>query len=310
METPTSFEQLNIAPEQVLPILLKHLMLLKNENAYLKKLVQLKNAENGLPKNDIGTNNLRSSISEFDNSTNSLRAGMEEFDNGTNNIPNLMEEIENSTKNVPSPIAEMENGTKNIRAGIPENLDSTNSLMGAIAQLDEAQTKGNLLYTLFEKGLQKALDEYLQNTEGTYTLHTYYSDFVEAIHNKNAADEKKQQAQKILSIRDTHLLPAHITVDSIALTKLKTELRKHLVARTKKDMYNNLANELLFLHNTGKATSTELHKLNHISTDGFKKHLANIQRLNFIRKQAPRNYVLTEYAKRILLEVFGVRKDA
>jgi hypothetical protein len=48
METPTSSQKLTITPEGILPILLKHLMLLKNENAYIKKIMQLKFAENDI----------------------------------------------------------------------------------------------------------------------------------------------------------------------------------------------------------------------------------------------------------------------
>jgi hypothetical protein len=247
--------------------------------------------------------------SEIEDSTKRFNNDMSEIEHSTKRFKDDVSEFEDSTKWYNNDKSEIEHSTKRFKDDVSEIEHSTNFVLRAIAEMEVPSIKDNLIYELFEKGLMNAMDEYTQNAAGNYTLYHYYSDFLNVINNKNTADEKKEQAKNMLQITDTHILPTQIAVDIIALTKLKAALRKHLLARTKQDMYHNLANELLLLHNNEKCTSTELHNVTGMTTDGFKKHLANIQRLNFIRKQAPLKYVLTEHSKRILLEVFGMRKD-
>ena len=365
MEKDQEAEKLNIDPERLIHILLKHLMYLKNENAYLKNYVGIKsfengvtemniginngengivenyiginNSENGIVTNIIGINNSENGIVKNNNGMNNCENGIVENYIGINNSENGIAEniigINNSEngiaknnigiKNGENDIVENNIGVNNVENGIVENnLGKNNSVKGtvendlgiksvfnALSALNNNANAAILLYTVFERGLIDALNQYIKNGNGQNTLYSYYTYFVEAVEKRNLAASKPKETAMNIRLEDTHILPQQITADSHALTKLRAGLHGHLPRTARWDLYENVARELLLLHNAGKATGTQLRNIAQLSVPGFAKHLPKLKRSGLIKKEPPSNYVLTEYSKHILLETFGIPKN-
>ena len=154
----------------------------------------------------------------------------------------------------------------------------------------------------------KALNEYIKTGDRQHTLYSFYENFVEAVSEKNTEAEKIKAAATILRLEDTHILPARITITLEVLEKMKVALHGYLPHTAPHDLYGTVTDELICLHNNGKATSNELREACGLSVPGFAKHLPKLQRLGLIVKQPPLNYVLTETSKHILLKTFGIAK--
>ncbi len=101
--------------------------------------------------------------------------------------------------------------------------------------------------------------------------------------------------------------PDQIELSDINAQRLGNRLKKYFskVSR-KEDMYPRFGSQLLFMHNNGTATTKELRKLIGLSESGFAKHFPRLKKKNFVYKQAPYKYALTQLSKDIINEVFGV----
>ena len=323
MEKDQEAEKLNIDPERLIHILLKHLMYLKNENAYLKNYVGIKSFENGVTEMNIGINNGENGIVENYIGINNSENGIAENIIGINNSENGIAKNNIGIKNGENDIVENNIGVNNVENGIVENnLGKNNSVKGtvendlgiksvfnALSALNNNANAAILLYTVFERGLIDALNQYIKNGNGQNTLYSYYTYFVEAVEKRNLAASKPKETAMNIRLEDTHILPQQITADSHALTKLRAGLHGHLPRTARWDLYENVARELLLLHNAGKATGTQLRNIAQLSVPGFAKHLPKLKRSGLIKKEPPSNYVLTEYSKHILLETFGIPKN-
>ncbi len=167
---------------------------------------------------------------------------------------------------------------------------------------------GALLYSVFEKGLIKALEHYINSDAVQNSLYKFYADFEDAVAERNSDASKIKEAMANASLEDTHSLPVAIPLERVFINRLHIALRVHLPRRAGKGVHRTVANELLLLHNAGKATGAELRGFGGLSVAGFAKHLPNLIRNGLVKKQPPSNYVLTDKSKHILLELFGVKK--
>jgi hypothetical protein len=288
-------EKLIIVPEEINRILLKHLMILKNENAYLKNNAAIQSSEN--------------SITEKSNGIESALYPIDEKSNGTKSAPYPVAEKGNGTKPASYLIAEKDSGTPSVGGSIAEKSNGTKSVLYAIAEKDNGTNSENWLSSVFEECLVDALNQFVNNGDGQHTLYSFYSDFVEAVAEKNLSNEKIKQDAVVLPLSETHTLPASLPVDIASILKLKPALRSYFPNNTRHDFYKMVASELLFLHNAGKATGLQLRQASGLSKPGFAKHKPKLHELGFIVKVPPSKYALTDLSKDILLRTFGVPKD-
>ena len=327
---------MNIEERKIIHILLKHLMDLKNETAFLKNKLALNSSDDDLPENKVGTKNVQNGIKEKEDGTNNVNNGIKEKEDGTihlengitqkkvgtNNVNNGIKEKEDGTihlengitqkevgaNNVNNGIKEKEEGTHCLTEGIKEIKDGTKSVMDGISILGTDGNGGTLLYSVFEKGLKMALEDYIKNGDGQNSLYRFYTHFEEAVEAQNLATAKIKDDASNVRLEDTHELPAEIPVDTASINKFRGVLRPHLQKRNASSVNATVSRELLLLHNAGKATGAELRGFSGLSEAGFKKHLPNLKRYGLVEKQPPLNYVLTDKVNHILLKLFGVAK--
>src|ERR1017187_5687241 len=118
-------EKLEIEPDKIIHILLKHLMHLKNKIAFLE--------------NDAALNSFDKDIQEKKLGINKLYDGKPKDDLGIKHI------------------------------------------LEALPELKADKIGVDLIYTVFEKGLLNALEQYIKNGDGQTTVYNFYTDFVEAV---------------------------------------------------------------------------------------------------------------------------------
>lgn len=294
MNTDPEAEKIIIHPERIIHILLKHLMFLKNENAYFKNKAGLQLPENAISDSGDGSKILLEDISEIGDGSKPLLEGIPGKGDGS--------------KPLLAGIPEMVEGSKPLLEGISEKEDGSKPLWGGISGKGNGEKGNNWLYPAFEKELIMALEHYIKIGNGQNTLFGFYADFVEAVAQKNDEAIKKKEAEKQLKLEDTHILPVEIPVDAISVETLSAAMREFLGKNVPRHLPKRIAFELLLLHNSGKATAAELRKVSELSEGGIAKHLPKMQRSGLIKKQPPLNYALTEKSKHILLKAFGVAK--
>ncbi len=338
MNKNTDMEKLEIEPDKIIHILLKHLMDLKNENAFLKNYANLHSSENGIPRNRLGINNVPDGIPKNRVGIKNVLKGIPKNRVGIKNVPEAIPKNRVGIKHVPEGIPKnrvgikytfnvipknrvgINNvtedipknrvGIKYIFNGIPEDRVGIKYISEALSNSSSDTNRNSLLHSVFEEELIKAMDEYLKNGDGQTTLFTFYSDFVDAVAEQNSADSKAKDAAANLRLEDTHFVPSDISHKNESYDKLESGLKRHLPRYAGKGIHRTVAIELLQIQRTGKATGTELRDCSGLSVAGFAKHLPKLIAYNLIKKQAPLNYVLTDYAQHILLELFGVPKTS
>ncbi len=308
MDTNNEAEKLNIIPEKIIQILLKHLMILKNENAYLKNKLDINSYSEGFPKNKVGINSRSEPIPENrdgikSSSTDIPKNGNREKTSSTG-IPENRVGVKTSSEAIP----ENKVGINSSSIYIPEIGNSIQSFLKALAALQNWDNSENIPYHIFEDKLITALEEYLKTGDRQQSLYTFYLDFLKAIEERNSNAEKNRASVIAPRIEDTHTLPSKITIDKATLKRLEAALHGYLPRTAMHDLYTNVAKELLCLHNNGKATGNELRTIAGLSTGGFAKHLPKLKRMGLIKKLPPGNYILTETSTQLLLKTFGVLK--
>ena len=205
-------------------------------------------------------------------------------------------------------IPEIKVGANNGFDGIPENKVGAKSVFEALFKLNSDVEGSILQYSVFEQALNEALEQFIKNEDGQKTLYTFYTEFLEAIEAQNSAAAKLKENATNVQLEDTHKLPAKISMDVDGIAKLVVALNGQLPRTVRGDLHQNVALELLFLHNNGKVTGAELRGFADLSVTGFNKHLTKLVHYGLIKKQAPLNYVLTDKSNHILLELFGILK--
>ena len=301
-------EKLIIDSEKIIHILLKQLMYLKNENAYIRNKAGLNSLDDEALKNNIGAKPIINDAFENKIGANSLSNEASKNNIGANSIINDALENKMGANSLYNEASKNNIGAKHLINDAPENKVGDKSVFEALPALNGKGNTEIMLYTVFEQGLISALEQYIKTGDGQKTLYNYYAGFVEAVTDKNMEAAKMKEAAKNVILEDTHILPELIQIDVPSLEKLKVALYGHLPRTAMKDLYENVAYELFYLHNFGKATGTELRKSGILSKPGFTKHLTKLKEYGLIKKQPPSNYVLTENSKHILLKLFGVPK--
>ena len=301
-------EKLTIKERKIIHILLKHLMDLKNENAYLKNKAALNSLDNDLPESKVGAKKLIDGVTDSRVGAKQLTDGVTESRVGAKQLTDGVTESRVGAKQLTDGITESRVGAKQLTDGITESRVGAKSVLETLPIINVDGNGGATLYSVFEKGLLDALDDYIKNGDGQNTVFNYYTDFEDAVEERNSASSKIQDATANATLEDTHLLPSKIDVEGVPTNRLIAALRKHLPKAAGQGVHRTIANELLLLHNAGKVTSKELLRFSGLSGDGFRKHLTKLVSYDLVKKLPPSNYVLTDKSNHILLELFGVAK--
>lgn len=309
MNEITEAEKVVIEPEKIIRILLKHLMYLKNEIAYIQNKADLQLEGNGIVENMVGIKSAPDVIPEnlvgIKPAPNVIPESMAGIKSAADVTPENMVGI----KSAPDVIPENMVGVKSASEGIPENMLGIKSKIKGISTLNMDTNGGVLLYSVFEQGLIDALDRYIKNGNKQNSLYAFYENFIAAIKQKNEDVIKTKHSIMNLSLEQTHKMPANISLDNASIARLKTALYGVLPKTGNDKMYITVALELAMLHNTGKCSGTRLRNAGGLSVSGFAKHLPKLKSYGLIKKQPPNNYVLTETSKYILLKTFGIPKN-
>ena len=301
-------EILDIDKDRIINILLKHLMYLKNECAYIKNKEGLNLFQNDVRENNIGVNKLKDIAAENNIGVNKLKDIAAENNIGENKSKGIAAENnigENKSKGI---VAENNIGVNFVNTTTNENKIGVKYLISALPTLKEDTNWRNLIYTVFEQELNNALGQYIKNQNGQNSLLTFYTDFEKAISQKNTIAKEIENAAKNLKLEDTHILPTSIDVNNNSINDLASALQGQLPRTSKMTIYETVARELLLLHNSGRATGKQLRKAGGLSAGGFAKHLSKLKQYSIVRSQPPANYMLTEKTIHILLETFGIPK--
>ena len=316
-------EKLTIDERKIIDILLKQLMNIQNEFAYFKNKTGLQMLSGGISDLDDGSKPLFGGISDLGDGSKPLLGSLIDLGDGSKPLFRDTTYLDDGSKTSFRGIADLDDGSKPLSGSIADLDDGSKPSSGSIADLDDGskplftgisvngnENKGDFwLYSVFEKELIIALKQYINNANGQNSLFDFYTDFEQAVAEKNAAVAKMKEAKIIFKLEDTHILPAEITVDNVSVLKLSNALREYLALNAPRDLKNKMARELLYLHNFGKATTTQLREFTRQSVGGISKHLPKMRRTGFIKKQPPLNYALTEKSEHILLETFGIPKS-
>ncbi|MEI6817294.1 MAG: hypothetical protein WCL14_11835 [Bacteroidota bacterium] len=327
---------MNIDPEKIIHILLKHLMMQQNEIAYMKNKEGLLNdfSVNALKKDssirlsggisDLGDGSKRLSggISDLGDGSKQLYGGIPDLGDGSKQLYGGIPDLEDGSKRLSGGISDLGEGSKQLYGGIPDLVDGSKQLYEGITDIgdgskqlfegiplvEDGSKHDAWLYSYFEEELIKELEQYIKNGNGWSSVFDFYVDFMDAVAKKNAADSKRCEMVISLKLEDTHTLPLEIKFDTASIGKLSTTIRGCLQQNASWDMAKKIACEFLLLHNSGKANITELRKVTGFSEGGLAKQLPKMQRKGWIKKVPPKNYALTETSRHILLETFGILK--
>ena len=325
-----------IEERKIIHILLKHLMDQKNEISYLKNKAALNAADNNVPELTDGakvavysnqsltdgakgtvhshqelTDGAKDAVRSHQESTDGAKGTIYSNNDITDGAKGAVRSHQESTDGAKGAVYSNNDLSDGAKGAIYGNQDLSEGAKGALDGIPILPIEGNggaLLYSVFEKGLLNALDDYIKNGNGQNTLFTFYTDFVEAVEAQNLAAAKSKDATTILLLEDTHTLPLQITTTGTSFARFGEALNTNLPRHFNGEMYKTLAHELLLLHNAGKATSSELSGFSGLSAAGHRKHLTKLVSLGLIKRQAPWNYVLTDKSNHILLELFGIPK--
>ena len=287
-----------------------------------KIIIGGKMAAGGLPETMQGEKKIDGGLAETMQGGNDAGKGLVETMQGGNDVGKGLVETMQGGCDIIKGLDEMMQGGNKTAVGLDETMQGGNKATGGLDEtmqggktvltdlsISNVDTNGGaLLYSIFEKELLNALEDYIKNGAGRNTLYTFYSDFEDAVNEQNLAAAKIIEATANGKFEDTHSLPLQIINDDYTIARLSVALRKHLPRRVNNSLHHTITTELLFLYNAGKATSAEMRGCGKLSADGFEKHLTKLIEYGFIKKQAPSNYVLTDKSNHILLELFGVVK--
>ncbi|MEI6816294.1 MAG: hypothetical protein WCL14_06760 [Bacteroidota bacterium] len=322
MNIDNEAEKLTIESDKIIPILLKHLMVLKNENAFLKNSAAIHSVENGFPDENPDSKNLTDGIPRKDLG---IKYDMNDIPRKNLGIKYIMDGIleknlgrilvingiprkDDGSKYIMNGIPRKNLGGKYVINGIPDTNLGIKFILEALSSIKAEENGGNLVYTAFEQALLMALEHFISNGDGQNTLYAFYTDFLDAIAERNQEVSKMKDEAKNIRLEDTHKLPVKISFEPASLSKLEVALQGNLPRNAAKDLAKKVALELLLIHNKGMATGSELRHFTGLTVSGFAKHLPKLKNYNLIRKQAPLNYVLTEFSTHLLLQLFGIPK--
>ena len=99
--------------------------------------------------------------------------------------------------------------------------------------------------------------------------------------------------------------PLHIETDIDAIATVAMHLRKVFHVSASEGKLNNVARELLYLHNHGKGLGHDLRREAGLSKPGFAKHLPTLHRHGLIERGEKKFYHLTGFSKDLMDKIFG-----
>ncbi|HLG35833.1 MAG TPA: hypothetical protein VI757_13200 [Bacteroidia bacterium] len=99
--------------------------------------------------------------------------------------------------------------------------------------------------------------------------------------------------------------PLHIETDIDAIATVAMHLRKVFHVSASEGKLNNVARELLYLHNHGKGLGHDLRREAGLSKPGFAKHLPTLHRHGLIERGEKKFYHLTGFSKALMDKIFG-----
>ncbi len=302
-------EKLSIDERKIIHILLKQLMYQQNEFTYFKNKAGLQLLDNAIVVNGDGSKHLLKAIPEKEEGSNHLPEPMLKKEGGSNHLPKPTPEKKDGSNHLSEPTLKKEDGSNLLPKPTPEKEDGSNHLSEAMLKKEDGSNRDVWLYTVFEQELIIALGQYINNGNGQNSLYSFYTDFVEAVEQKNEAAIKMKEAEKNLTLEDTHLLPAEITVDKNAISLVGLYLYSHLPHNTNGQLYSKVALEVLYMHNNGKAKQSQLHELTGISVSGFAKHLRRLKQYDLIKELPSKYYALSDKSIHVLLKLYGKPKN-
>ncbi len=306
----TTEEKLSIDERKIIDILLKQLMVLKNDCAYFKNKAGLNNNFDTPSEVHLGINDALCPPPHIDLGVNDVIDTPSNVRFGINNALDAPSNVQLGINNVLDTSSNFQLGINDVLYP-PSQVDvGTNNLTEALSHLGVGTNRAGLLYSIFERQLIIALDQYIKIGGGANTLFYYYSDFVKAVNETNLIASKVKEAVNNLPLEETHVLPAEIPANDDTLTVLELHLRGHLAERSRREVYENVALEILYLHNNGKAKQAQLRKVTGISVSGFAKHIRRLKQYGLIKELPSKNYALSEKSIHILLKIFGIKKNS
>jgi hypothetical protein len=302
-------EKLSINERKIIDILLKQLMNIQNEFAYFKNKVGLQLSNNAITDFGDGGNIVLDAIGKNEDGGNIGPDAIGKKEDGGNIFLDAIAKNEDGGNSVSDAIAKNEDGGNIVLDAIAKKEDGGNFVLDAIAKKEDGGNSDIRLYADFEQQLSKALKQYITNSDGQNSLYAFYKNFEQSVTEKNRAIALLKESKNNLILEDTHYLPAQIPYNNDTVLSLTSALRPHLLKNVPAHTLSYIVSELLLLHNLGKAKAKELRGLTNQAESGMSKHLLRLQKIGFIKKQPPGNYVLTDKSKHILLETFGIPKN-
>ena len=182
------------------------------------------------------------------------------------------------------------------------------SMAQTLAKLGGSASDSDKLHTFFEQGLGEALQQYVKNGDRQHSLYNYYSNFVEAVAEKNSSADRQRIDTSNLPLEETHVLPKEIPYNNHSRAMVRLYLFQTLPQKTKKPNYLTVVQEIMFLHNNESATGAQLKDLTGLSVTGLSKHLLKLISYGIIKTNANKEYVLGDKSMHILLKIYGVPK--
>ena len=305
----TTEEKLSIDERKIIDILLKQLMVLKNDCAYFKNKAGLNNALDTSSEVHLGINDALCPPSN-------IQLGINDTLDTPSNVQSGINDALDAPSNVQLGIKDVLDTPSNVQLGIkdvlypPSHVDlGTNNLIEALSHIGTDANRAILLYSFFEQQLIIALDQYINMGSGANTLYYYYSDFVKAVNETNLIASKVKEAVNNLPLEETHVLPAEIPANDDTLTVLELHLRGYLSERSRMEVYENTALEMLYLHNNGKAKQAQLREVTGISVSGFAKHIRRLKQYGLIKELPSKYYALSDKSIHVLLKLYGKPKN-
>src|ERR1017187_2666097 len=174
-------EKLEIEPDKIIHILLKHLMHLKNKIAFLENDAALNSFENDIQEKNLGKNQLQEGIPNVDLGINQLKKSITKDDLGINQLKKGITKDDLGINQFTKGITKDDLGINQFIKGITKDDLGIKHILEALPELKADKIGVDLIYTVFEKGLLNALEQYIKNGDGQTTVYNFYTDFVEAV---------------------------------------------------------------------------------------------------------------------------------
>ncbi len=128
--------------------------------------------------------------------------------------------------------------------------------------------------------------------------------------NQGSIISKQENASTGTDYQEKRTVSTYIDMGNGNAQRLAISLAKYFYVSAKREMLYRLALELIFMHNNGIATRTELLRISGLSKPGFAKHIPKVRRLNFVFSPSWQKFSLTQKSKDLINQVLGVPQQS